>query len=194
MSKDIKKLFEEVHVPDEPKIKSGHEKRFLERLEKELPVQRKNYSRQIAMVASIIVLLGVSVLYFLDHQNISENETVANKEVKTGKPQNISLGDLSPDLNKLENYYVANINLELSKLEVSEKNTNIVKSFMGQLNELNDEYSELNRELNDMGPNDQTIIAMIKNLQLRLQLMRKLKEKTNQLKTSKNEAVTKTNI
>ncbi|PKA97013.1 hypothetical protein B0O79_0661 [Flavobacteriaceae bacterium MAR_2009_75] len=194
MSKDIRKLFEEVHVPDEPKIKSGHEKRFLERLEKELPEQRKNYGRRIAMVASIIVLLGASVWYFSDHQNIIENKRVVNKVEKPGKPQNISLGDLSPDLNKLENYYVANINLELSELEVSEKNKKVVHSFMGQLNELNIEYSELNRELNDMGPNDQTITAMIKNLQLRLQLMRRLKEKINQLKTSKNEAVTKTNV
>jgi hypothetical protein len=44
-------------------------------------------------------------------------------------------------------------------------------------------------ELNQLGPNDQTISALIENLQLRLQLLQKLKKKLNELNTSKNEQV-----
>ncbi len=65
---------------------------------------------------------------------------------------------------------------------------------MNQLAELNGEYTKLSAELNEIGPNEQTITAMIKNLQLRLQLMHKLREKLNQLKSSKNETVTETGI
>lgn len=64
---------------------------------------------------------------------------------------------------------------------------------MKQLDTLNSEYINLNDELNEIGPNDQTISALIQNLQLRLQLLQKLKKKLNELKTSKNEQV-KTNI
>jgi hypothetical protein len=101
----------------------------------------------------------------------------------------ISLGDLSPNLKKLETYYVANINLELSKLEISDENEMLIDSFMEHLDALNTEYKNLNEELNEIGPNDQTISALIKNLQLRLQLLQKLKKKLNELKTSKNEQV-----
>ncbi len=58
---------------------------------------------------------------------------------------------------------------------------------MERLTELNVEYKKLNEELNQVGPNDQTISALIKNLQLRLQLLQKLKEKLNEVQSSKNE-------
>ena len=115
--------------------------------------------------------------------------TVVSKGENVDDLEGISLGDLSPDLKKVENYYVANINLELSNLHVSEDNKAMVDSFMEQLLTLNEEYKILNEELNKIGPNDQTISAIIKNLQLRLELLQKLKKKINKLKTSKNEQV-----
>jgi len=45
----------------------------------------------------------------------------------------------------------------------------------------------LNTELNQIGPNDKTITALIKNLQLRLQLLQRLKEKLNEVQSSKSE-------
>ena len=61
---------------------------------------------------------------------------------------------------------------------------------MEELGGLDEEYKKLNIELNEIGPNDQTIEALIQNLQLRLELLKKLKEKLNQLKLSKNEQET----
>jgi hypothetical protein len=118
------------------------------------------------------------------------NDSATPTMLKTSKEgSSFSLGDLSPDLKKVESYYVANINLEFSKLEVSEDNKGIVDSFMDRLSELNDEYEALTLELNEMGPNDQTISALIENLQLRLQLLQRLKKKLIQLKSSKNEQI-----
>ena len=65
---------------------------------------------------------------------------------------------------------------------------------MDRLSELNLEYEDLNKELNELGPNDQTISALIENLQLRLELLQKLKKKLNQLKPSKNEQITENSI
>jgi hypothetical protein len=104
--------------------------------------------------------------------------------------EGISLGDLSPDLKKVENYYLANINLALSELEVSEANKAVVDGFMTQLAELDREYKKLNGELNALGPNDRTITALIRNLQLRLQLLYKLKDKVNELKKFNHEEIT----
>ena len=82
---------------------------------------------------------------------------------------------------------MATINLELAKLEVSQENKDLVDGFMERLAELNVEYQRLNKELNTIGPNDQTISALIQNLQLRLRLLQKLKDTLIELKSSKNE-------
>ena len=90
-------------------------------------------------------------------------------------------------MKKIESYYVTNINLQLSDLEYAGDNKIMVDGYMERLAELDKEYNKLNVELNEIGPNDQTITALVKNLQLRLQLLQKLKTKLNQLKSSKNE-------
>ena len=193
MAQDIRKLFEGGTSNDEEhRMKKGHEQRFLKRLETNLPKQRKSKYGGFRIAATIIIMLGVASYFFIDFQPIKT--TVVEKKEKGQFKSGISLGDLSPDLKKLENYYVSSINLELSQLEISDNNRILVESFMNQLANLNSEYQKLNTELNKIGPNDQTITAMIKNLQLRLQLMNRLKDKLNQLKSSKNETVTNTSV
>ena len=146
----------------------------------------------VAAAALILVSAG-----FLIYQRYGSEAVVKPKIVEKNPnieaQKGISLGDLSPNLKKVETYYMANINLELSKLEISEENESLINSFMEQLDALNTEYENLNTELNEIGPNDQTISALIQNLQLRLQLLQKLKKKLNELKTSKNGQV-ETNI
>ena len=131
--------------------------------------------------------------YYPWEDPIPSQNAVADTEQQEAD-ETITLGDLSPDLQKVENYYLASINMELSKLEVSTDNKELVDGYMEQLAELNREYDQLNKELNTFGPNDQTISALIKNLQLRLQLLQKLKEKLNQIKSSKNEQLSSNHV
>ncbi|NAS11305.1 hypothetical protein [Poritiphilus flavus] len=195
MAQDLRELFKKEKDKKFP-MKSGHEERFLERLDSALPQKKKASYFFLKVAASFIVLISLGV--FTYYQTIFDKdipETVVDRnevQKSTEKPE-LSLGDLSPDLRKVENYYVANINLELSQLQISEDNKAVVDGFMERLAALNEEYQVLNKELNDIGPNDQTITALVRNLQLRLQLLLKLKEKLNELKSSKNEEFT-TNI
>ena len=141
------------------------------------------------IAASVVVVLGLSIYYFSssDTPLPDEKVTVVDRNNPSGEAQGISLGDLSPDLKKIETYYTTNINLQLSDLADDPGNKELVDSYMERLAELNQEYQRLNQELNELGPNDQTISALVNNLQLRLQLLQKLKSKLNQLKSSKNE-------
>ena len=194
MAQDIRKLFGNEEEEGGPKLKAGHEQRFLKRLEAGLPEQKKKKLPYLKIAASVVLLVGFGS-YFLWQGNPSvPEEIVVEKQTEVTSVEKLSLGDLSPDLKKVENYYMASINLEISGLEVSDKNKALIDSFMGELGELNHEYGRLSKELNEIGPNDQTITAMVKNLQLRLQLLHRLKEKLNQLKLSKNEAVTETSV
>ena len=194
MARDLRELFKEEREKQRHFINKGHEARFLERLENELPQKRKSSYFMLKIAATILVLLCIGIYGYKKYNDGSGVKTIlVDKNNETTDKKEISLGDLSPDLKKVENYYVANINLALSKLEVSENNKILVGSFMDQMGHLNTEYEKLNQELNQMGPNDQTISALIQNLQLRLQLLQKLKKKLNELKTSKNEHI-ETNV
>lgn len=190
MQQDLRKLFKKDREEQEHSLADGHEDRFLDRLEQKLPKKKKSAFFRWKIAASILVLAGISYLLYEKYTQEDPMPVTVVEKVNEAKTQNgISLGDLSPDLKKVENYYVANINFELSKLDVSEENKGLTDSFMLQLSDLNTEYKKLNIELNQLGPNDQTISALIENLQLRLQLLQKLKKKLNELNTSKNEQI-----
>lgn len=187
MPQDLRDLFREDVSKRSAKMKAGHEDRFLRRLEKELPATKKSSFLIWKVAASVAVILGVG-LYFINKDGINPIDyKVVDTDNPTKKVKTFSLGDLSPDLKKVEDYYVSTINFELSKLELTEDNKGLVDSYLEQLSELDEEYEKLNIELNEIGPNDQTINALIKNLQLRLQLLQKLKIKLNELKSSENE-------
>ncbi|MDT0622785.1 hypothetical protein [Croceitalea vernalis] len=189
MAQDLRELFKEQRENEKFKMKDGHENRFLSLLEEELPsAKRTNSYLWLKIAASVVIVLSIgSYLLLKESHNKDVIKTTVVEHTKDDLKKSISLGDLSPELKKVENYYVANINYELSKLKVSEENKEVVDGFLSRLDELNVEYEVLNKELNEIGPNDQTIEAAINNLQLRLQLMQKLKSKLNQLKSSKNE-------
>lgn len=194
MAQDLRKLFEEQREKDKPRMKEGHDDRFSKRMEEELPKEKKSSFSFLKIAAAAAILFSAGFLAYQKYNKVPAIESeVVEKNPNSETQKGISLGDLSPDLKKIESYYVANINLALSKLEISDGNEALINSYMEQLDALNTEYKNLNNELNEIGPNDQTISALIQNLQLRLQLLQKLKKKLNELKTSKNEQV-ETNI
>lgn len=186
MQQDLRELFKKDGEEQKPKFREGHEARFLDRLEEALPHKKKTSFYVLKIAASLVLFVSLG---YLAYEKYNQEDPIKVAVVEEETLNEISLGDLSPDLKKVESYYVANINLELSKLEVSDDNKDLVDSYMKQLNDLNKEYKKLNIELNQLGPNDQTITALIENLQLRLQLLQKLKKKLNELNTSKNEQV-----
>jgi len=174
MAQDLRKLFSEEKEEEKHTLENGHEERFLQRLNSELPELPKQKKRGfffLKIAASILVLISASFFAYKHYtkSNISATTIVntTKEETTTQEQAGISLGDLSPDLEKIENYYVANINFQLSQLEISEENNVLVDSFMKQLSSL--------------------------NLELRLKLLQQLKKKLNQLKQSKNEQV-ETNV
>nr|WP_299345895.1 hypothetical protein [Allomuricauda sp.] len=190
MERDLRELFAKERKEKKYAMRPGHEDRFLSKLEEELPERpRKQIYLWWSVAASIAVILGLGVYFFSFQGGTDESGTpqVVEQEGPAKNVNTLSLGDLSPEFKKIEDYYVANINLELSDLEFNQKDKALVDGYMERLGELDEEYRRLNEELNEIGPNDDTISALIGNLQLRLQLLQKLKTKLNQLKSSENE-------
>lgn len=174
MAQDLRNLFEKDKSAQRAKMSQGHEARFLEKLDKELPVEKKSSGFSfLNIAASVVVLLGLSFgayKYFKAPPIIEPEKEVVGTDLKT-------LGDVSPDLKKVEDYYLASINLELSKVELTPQNKELFDGYVLRLQELNKEYDKLLEELNENGPNSVTLDALIENLKLRLNLVMRLKDK-----------------
>ncbi|QLE00445.1 hypothetical protein HX109_02295 [Galbibacter sp. BG1] len=195
MAQDIRDLFKK-NASGQHELPKGHRERFAGLLEKELPKEHQKKSYLFWKVAAVVlVLFGVGFGIFLKQDpSVSTEDGFADTQTVDKKEPQLTLGDISPDLKKVENYYLANINLELADINISEANQKLLDGYMNRLGELNDAYKELTLELNEVGPNEQTINALINNLQFRLQLLYRLKEKIKELKDNTNEEFTTQNV
>lgn len=178
MAQDIRKLFETEEKVSNQKMSQGHEARFLEKLDREIPEVKqtsKSWSwMQIA--ASMVVLFGLTLGAFKFF-----NQDPADTPLKVVETPTKSLGDVVPDLKKVEDYYVANINFELSKMKPTPETKELFDGFLERLEELNKEYQAVSEEVVKSGPDELTVDALINNLKLRLDLLYRLKEKLNEL-------------
>lgn len=174
MAQDIRDLFKEDKVTYE-KMPENHEARFLEKLDKALPESKKSKFGWMRIAASVVVLLGVSLggYRILTETSIKPVEPVV-AETKT-------LGDISPGLKKVEDYYLASINLELSKIKYTAETKDLFDGYIEQLAELDKEYKRLSLELTESGPSELTVNALIDNLKLRLNLLYRLKSQLKDL-------------
>ncbi|WP_299888522.1 hypothetical protein [uncultured Lacinutrix sp.] len=181
MAKDIRDLFEADKKMSVEKMPEGHEHRFLKKLEAVKPERKKSRFSFINIAASIVLLLGLSFGAF----QIFNTDDPSGKEVTVTEPEEnvktMTLGEISPDLKKVEDYYLANINLELSKIKLTPENKELFDGYVNRLNDLKAEYHRLSVELANEGPDEPTVDALISNLKLRLKLMYRLKEQLKDL-------------
>ncbi|GGI58061.1 hypothetical protein [Winogradskyella haliclonae] len=187
MGQNLKDLFKNQPKDESIKMSQGHEARFLEKLDKALPQEkRSNRFGFLNIAASVIVLLGLSYGAFQFFNQpvdpIEPTEIVKDNKIKT-------MGAFSPELKKVEDYYLASINLELSKVNLTPDNKDLVDGYIGRLKELNIEYDKLTLELNENGPNEETLDALIDNLKFRLNLVMRLKEKLQEFSNDTFEEV-----
>ena len=175
MAQDLRHLFKEDPEAEQIKMTEGHEVRFLKKLDKELPLKKATWRFSfLNIAASVIILLGMSYGAFQFFQTPSVDVVVPIVAEHEGPK---SLGDVSPDLKKVEDYYLASINLELSKVELTPENKELFDGYVQRLKELKEEYDTLTLELTANGVNEETLDALIDNLKFRLNLVMRLKEK-----------------
>lgn len=179
MPKDIRKLAKDFR--EEPlELSANHEEKFLQKLQQELPRKKHTYQKWY-IAASIAMLLGLcGTLYKLQ-------ETTGGKEpVKTTtSEQVVTIEDISPEMKKIENYYLTAINYEIASLEVTPENKALLDEYLEKVSKLDADYKRLHQQFQKEEISDKTINALITNLQLRLQLLIQLKDQLNDLQSKK---------
>lgn len=181
MAQDLRELFKNDKITNE-KMPKNHQERFLNKLDEALPVTQTSGFSWLRIVASAVILLGFTLAGFkyFSTQNIDDTPMLA----KTKTVDTKTLGDISPGLKKVEDYYLASINLELSKMTYTSETKALFDGYLMQLNELDKEYQKLSLELTDSGPSELTVNALIDNLKLRLNLLYRLKSQLKAFNTS----------
>ena len=154
MAQDIRELLkQDQDTLAMEKLPAGHQKRFEARLEQALPQQKKSSRYLWLQIAAVLIVALTAGFFFLYQAPVadtnpivdtpSEEESKEPSEITTQEEQ-VTLADISPEFKKVENYYMANLNMGLAKLEITEENKALVDAFMAQLAELDKEYGRLN--------------------------------------------------
>ena len=173
MLNDIKEIMKS-YKNQETSLSANHRNKFHDRLLKEVHKQPKKNKYRWLQVAASVVFIVSAYIGFLNPEMLQETPIKRTKEIR--------LGSLSPEFKSIENYYTNSINYEISNLDVNENNKEILESYLAKIVELTTEYASLTSELNTKGVDDRIINALINNLQLRLQLLQRLKKQLNDFK------------
>jgi hypothetical protein len=180
MGQDIKKLLEREPEMTTHKLSEGHKLRFENRLDKEFFNQKNEFSF-LKMAASIALIISIGFIGY-NYLDNSKSEVVEVNET----PNKIkSIADISPDLKKVEDYYLANINYQISKIKVTDSNKELLEVYFSELSLLQKEYDKLNADLSKKEISEKTIDELIENLQMRMLLLKQLKNKLNKIENLK---------
>jgi len=190
MAQDLRELFkEDKKKMQKPVMPNGHQKRFEDLLEKRLPKEDETETGKrfywLKIAAVLVFAIGALSLFMMNGSGNNDHQKVVNTTKEEKKPvteKDIYLSDISPEYKQIEDYYLANINTELSQLNITTENKELIDSFMLQLEQLDEEYKRLNSEIKETGIDEQTVSSLINNLELRLDMLFKLKNKLKEIK------------
>jgi len=153
----------------------GHELRFLDKLKSQKEpvslVRKKSYA-YISMAASLVFLLGLTVLYF--NSNPSVDQQVVS---------------ISPEISKTEFYFANVIQQEINKLqnEHTPATKKIIEDTMEQLITLEKDYGKLENDLLNGGNSKFILSAMIINFQTRIDLLADVLQQIDEIKKIQHE-------
>lgn len=146
----------------EPPI--GHFERFEKRLQKQKTTRNKSW-QWMSVAASVILLIG-----FGFGKSVQQNTT--------------DLATISPEMKEVQTYFVSTIHYELKKLEKNRsiKTELMIETALDALEELEDGYRSLVKELQKGIQQKEVIDAMIKNYQQRLEILQNVQQQIEQHK------------
>jgi hypothetical protein len=133
-------------------INPKHSERFSKKLV--LKKQKKNYNFIYAIAASVVVMLGVSLLY----QSNEKPKELKFASVETKQTDSIFTVLIQNELNKI-------------KEKKSPENEKIISDALKQMKSLDSDYEKIKHELEVNGESKPIIYAMISNLQTRISFL-----------------------
>jgi hypothetical protein len=160
-------------------LSKDHRSVFEQKLQRELHRKSTGPLKFLMVAASVLMLFSLGYLV-TNEQKVPEQQL----EVPVSK---VSLEEFSPELKKIENYYLTAISFEMANLSVTDENKMILDGYFDKMKILTQEYQMESEKLQIDKIDEQLINNLIDNLQMRLQLMIDLKNELKKLKKQQNE-------
>lgn len=171
-------------------LPANHREIFKKRLQEEVQENSQNKFQFLKIAASILIIMSIGIIGYKfdfsgDSQEIVQSEKEPEKKIN-------SMADISPDLKKVEDYYLTHINYQIAKIKITDENRAFLDAYFTELGKLQDTYNRSISELNSDEISEETIDLLIENLQMRLKLIYQLKarlKKIDNLNKKENENI-----
>lgn len=166
----LKSLFQNEEV-DMAEPKEGHKLRFMQKLQEQnnQQVKRLVFWKPLAIAASFLLIIALS-FPFLNEQSPKGD-----------------LASISPEFAQTQHFFTSTIQRELENLkrEKSPETLVLVEDALRQMENLENDYEKLKKDLIKSGNDERVIHAMIQNFQSRIELLQQVLEQIEQLKELK---------
>jgi len=176
MEKDIDELFNNLKGAfDTEEPDKGHQARFLNRLQLGEQNSNKNTSRfrLLSIAASLALLIALGIGFYTS--SASKTNQVAN---------------ISPEVANTEYYFASLIEEQVKLLqgESTPETKQMIEDTMNQLQRLEVDYKNLEKNLIDGGNSKMLLSAMITNFQTRIDLLQEVLNKVETIKNLKKQS------
>lgn len=161
---------------------SGHQQRFLNRLQMNQATKKNHQSSQkwkyISIAASLALLVTIGIQFYTQPQQ-TQSQTQVSEIESEGKSERVQ---------RTEYYFNTLIAQEIEIIEKvsSEKTKRLVVDLKTQLLRLENDYKALEADLNTKGDIKQILNAMIVNFQIRIKLAQEVLNKVKEIEDLKN--------
>ena len=165
---NLEKFIQENRDQLDPELPKG----LWEKIEPQSKKQRlfsKTWMNVASIAAGVLLLVSLGISYFYgndDNGPVHSEPTVAQKSDEVIK-EDVNLGEISPEYAEIEMHYASLVNDRVEELN----RLNPDPDLMEEIEELEEEYELLKKELGSGGNDAQIIEAMIDNYRIKLQLL-----------------------
>jgi len=175
MKRDIRELFKNEEFPKK-KLPNFHEEEFLGKLEKLNKKEKSKPFVQIFKIAASIVLMLSVGYYFLSTESAVKQEDQPTLFVQ---------------VKQIEKEYLKNIREEWNDFLALTTDRNLIEKYKEKLLKLDTNYGKVSKQFEEKPNNINILESLINNLQLRLELLKDIKEHLKELnqKNTSNETI-----
>ncbi|WP_029033690.1 hypothetical protein [Salinimicrobium terrae] len=174
---DLKDLFEGLDF-DIAEPSSSHEDRFREKLRQRPQKKKPQHNGVINMWVPVMAIAASFLVAVLIFQGVftypfSQEQKLAN---------------VSPEMKQTQDFYSSVIRTELAAIQEqkSPETEAVINDALAQLEILEKDYEKLEKDLGESGQDQRVIFAMITNFQKRIDLLKMVVEKVNEINTLNN--------
>jgi len=175
--KDLKDLFDGLDF-DIAEPTPQHEDRFREKLRQQPQKKKPKHNGLITMWLPVMAVAASFLAAVLLFQGVFANPFSHTQE----------LANVSPEMKQTQEFYSSVIRTELAALQEQKtpETEAVINDALAQLDILEKDYQNLKKDLGKSGQDQRVIFAMITNFQKRIDLLKMVLEKVNDINTLKN--------